>query len=100
MAETGTEAMTMWNARASNTAVISRESGDPLRRGLSHDRLWNTGSPAFAGDDGGGDGSIVPFLTVHPAQRPSISSSPVFPGTPAQRAAPPSPPHAPAPPRP
>ncbi|NEU98437.1 hypothetical protein FNJ47_22085 [Bradyrhizobium sp. UFLA 03-164] len=34
-------------------------AGDPVRRGLSVERecLWNTGSPAFAGDDsrGGGD---------------------------------------------
>jgi|GEM_PF-5824821 len=32
----------------------SAKAGDPVLRGLTVDysRLWNTGSPAFAGDDG------------------------------------------------
>jgi sec-independent protein translocase protein TatC len=39
-------------------AVIPRESGYPVQRGLSfhHRCLWNTGSPAFAGDDPCGTG--------------------------------------------
>jgi hypothetical protein len=27
------------------------KAGDPVRRGLKHNGLWNTGSPALAGDD-------------------------------------------------
>ena len=40
--------------RPQHSARHPRESGDPVRRGFSVDRrrLWNTGSPAFAGDDG------------------------------------------------
>jgi len=40
-------------------AVIPRESGYPVRRGLTDQSptLWNTGSPAFARDDIGANGN-------------------------------------------
>ena len=61
--------------------VIPRESGYPVRRTLSidHGRLWNTGSPAFAGDDGccqsplGGDcGCTISLNGGSVAQRSQI----------------------------
>ena len=56
-----------------------RESGDPARRGLSvdHRRLWNTGSPAFAGDDNYGQAMSENLDTTRPAPGTSPTAAPL-----------------------
>src|SRR6476646_9711402 len=43
----------------------SAKAGDPVRRGFSveHERLWNTGSSAFADDDGRMRGYLSALVT-------------------------------------
>ncbi|MGY4352732.1 hypothetical protein ACVWXM_009225 [Bradyrhizobium sp. GM7.3] len=60
---------------SSHSLSFPAKAGNPVRRGssVSHDRLWNTGSSAFADDDSGvcgDDGTpFTPLSPSHPGSR-------------------------------